>query len=121
MHIPALKQVHSQVLQDVAKRLNKAFQAFFHRVKSGETPGYPRFKSVGRYDSFTYPQSGYSLDGNKLRLSKIGEVNIKLHRQPQGKIKTCTIIVKNGKYYVCLSCEVEATPLLVCDDAVGLD
>jgi putative transposase len=120
-HIPALKQVHSQVLQDVAKRLDKAFQAFFRRVKSGEKPGYPRFKSVGRYDSFTYPQGSYSLNGNKLKLSKIGDVKIKLHRQTQGKIKTCTIIVKNDKYYACLSCEVEATPLPACDDAVGID
>lgn len=120
-HIPVLKQVHSQVLQDVAKRLDKAFQAFFRRVKSGETPGYPRFKSVGRYDSFTYPQGGYLLNGNKLKLSKIGEVKIKLHRQPQGEIKTCTIIVKNGKYYTCLSCETEPMPLPACDDAVGID
>lgn len=120
-HVPALKQVHSQVLQDVAKRLDKAFHAFFRRVKSGETPGYPRFKSVGRYNSFTYPQGGYSLDGSKLRLSKIGDVKIKLHRQPQGKIKTCTVIVKNGKYYACLSCEVESDPLQPCDDAVGID
>jgi hypothetical protein len=40
-YIPALKQVHSQVLQDVVKRLDKAFQAFFRRMKAGETPGYP--------------------------------------------------------------------------------
>ncbi|WP_436664448.1 RNA-guided endonuclease InsQ/TnpB family protein (plasmid) [Alicyclobacillus acidoterrestris] len=120
-HIPALKHVHSQVLQDVAKRLDKAFQAFFRRVKAGETPGYPRFKSVGRYDSFTYPQGGYSLNGNKLRLSKIGDVKIKLHRQPQGKIKTCTIIVKNGKYYACLSCEVESIQLPICSESVGVD
>ncbi len=120
-HISSLKQVHSQVLQDVAKRLDKAFQAFFRRVKYGETPGYPRFKSISRYDSFTYPQGGYSLDGNKLKLSKIGEVKIKLHRQPHGKIKTCTVIVKNGKYYASLSCEVESTPLQPCDDSVGVD
>lgn len=52
-YVPALTQVHSQVLQDVVKRLDKAFQAFFRRVKAGETPGYPRFKATGRYDSFT--------------------------------------------------------------------
>jgi putative transposase len=120
-HIPALKQVHSQVLQDVAKRLDKAFQAFFRRVKAGEKPGYPRFKSVGRYDSFTYPQGGYSLNGSKLKLSKIGDVKIKLHRQPQGKVKTCTIIVKNGKYYACLSCEVESVQLPSCSRSVGVD
>jgi len=94
--IPALKQVHSQVLQDVAKRLDKAYQAFFRRVKQGETAGFPRFKPQSRYDSFTYPQGGYTIHGNKVELSKIGEVKIKLHRERQGKIKTCTIITKNG-------------------------
>ena len=120
-YIPALKQVHSQVLQDVVRRLDKAFQAFFRRVKAGETPGYPRFKSAGRYDSFTYPQGGYSINGHKFTLSKIGEVKIKLHRQPQGKIKTCTVMVKNGKYYVSLSCEVESNTLPETKATVGID
>ncbi|MCY0880916.1 MAG: hypothetical protein OWS74_02890, partial [Firmicutes bacterium] len=88
-YIPALKQVHSQVLQDVVKRLDKAFPAFFRRGKAGEKPGYPRFKSIRRYDSFTYPQGGYVIKGAKLTLSKLGDSKIKLHRSPQGKIKTC--------------------------------
>jgi putative transposase len=120
-HIPVLKQVHSQVLQDVAKRLDKAFQAFFRRVKNDEEPGFPRFKPEQRYDSFTYPQGGHTLVGNKVRLSKIGDVKIKLHRQPQGKIKTCTITVKNGKYYACFSCEVDGQPLPSSTNQVGVD
>ncbi|MDQ0195332.1 RNA-guided endonuclease InsQ/TnpB family protein [Paenibacillus wynnii] len=120
-HIPALKQVHSQVLQDVAKRLDKAYQAFFRRVKSGEVAGIPRFKPEQRYDSFTYPQGGHTIIGSKVRLSKIGDVKIKLHRQPQGKIKTCTITVNNGKYYACFSCEVERQHLSSSSKQVGVD
>ena len=53
---PALKRVHSMVLQDVTMRVDLAYQAFFRRVKSGEEePGYPRFKGYGRYDSMGYP------------------------------------------------------------------
>jgi len=52
---PALKAVHSQVLQDVVLRLKMAFESYFRRLKTGETPGYPRFKSRNRYDSLTYP------------------------------------------------------------------
>ncbi len=59
--LPTIKQlreeyqdIHSQVQQDVLKRLDKAFDAFFRRVKNGQTPGYPRFKSGDRYESFTY-------------------------------------------------------------------
>src|SRR6185437_2215014 len=61
--LPALKaeraslaSVQSQVLQHVAVRIDLAFKAFFRRVKSGETPGYPRFRGKGRYKSLTFPQ-----------------------------------------------------------------
>ncbi len=67
--------IHSQVLQDVLRRMDKAFKAFFRRVKEGKAPGYPRFQGYGRYDSFTYPQSGFSLtEDNRVCLSKIGTI-----------------------------------------------
>src|SRR6266571_7965234 len=58
---PSLKSVHSQVLQNITERVELAFQAFFRRVKNEEELGYPRFKGKGRYDSFTYTQSGFSI------------------------------------------------------------
>jgi putative transposase len=107
--LPALKKeceeyktVHSQVLQNVVERLDKAYQAFFRRLKRGEKAGFPRFKGRNRYHSFTYPQSGFSLEGKHITLSKIGTIRIKLHRQVQGIIKTCTVIAKNGPYYICV-------------------
>jgi putative transposase len=118
--IPEFKEIHSQVLQDVAKRLDKAFQAFFRRVQHGEKPGYPRFQGKNRYDSFTYPQLGFKIEGKFLKLSKIGNVRVKLHRQIEGKIKTCSIKRKNGKYYACFSCEVEAKPAST-NKRVGVD
>src|ERR1700686_4724055 len=51
---PSLSKVHSQVLQNVAVRIDLAMQAFFRRVKAGETPGYPRFRGRDRYDSFCF-------------------------------------------------------------------
>ena len=54
----SMREVHSQVLQDVVLRVERAFQAFFRRVKNGGTPGYPRFHGRSRYNSFTYPQVG---------------------------------------------------------------
>lgn len=118
---PKLANVHSQVLQDVVRRVDKAFQAFFRRVKAGETPGYPRFRSVRRYDSFTYPQSGYQLQGNVLKLAKIGSVKIKLHRPLQGKIKTLTIRRQADGWYACFSVEVEPAVLPASNQAVGVD
>ena len=120
---PDLAEVHSQVLQDVLRRLEKTFQAFFRRCRNGNNPGYPRFKAYNRYDSFTYPQypSGAVLR-DRLYLSKIGGVKIKLHRQIQGTIKTVTIKREAGKWYVVFSCEnVPANPLPKTGQSVGID
>jgi putative transposase len=87
----AYQDISSQVLQDVLRRLDKAFAAFFRRLRNGEQPGYPRFQGQGRYDSFTYPQSGFALAGNVLTLSKIGDVKVRLHRPMVGQVQTCTI------------------------------
>lgn len=115
--------IHSQVLQDVLLRLDKAFKAFFRRVKNGEKPGYPRFQGRNRYNSFTYSQGGYSLTrDNRVRLFKIGSVKIKLHRKMEGSIKTCTIKYEAGQWYVVFSCEVEQPgPLPSVESEVGID
>ena len=102
---PEFLTVHSQVLQDVLARVDKAFEAFFRRINNGETPGSPRFKSFDRYDSFTYPQSGFTVDGTKLTLSKIGSVRMRLSRAIEGRIKTCTIKREAGAYYVTFTFE----------------
>jgi len=105
---PSLETVYSQTLQNVAVRVDLAFQAFFRRVKNGENPGYPRFKGKGQYASLTFPQwnSGCDLTGNGLRLSKIGTVPMVLHRPVEGRIKTCTVLRSStGKWWVTLSCE----------------
>ncbi|WP_018703509.1 RNA-guided endonuclease InsQ/TnpB family protein [Anaeromusa acidaminophila] len=119
---PYLSLVHSQVLQDVAARLDKAYKNFFRRVKQGtEKPGFPKFKGRQHYDSFCYPQSGFNLGESHLQLSKIGTIKIKLHRPICGTIKTCLIVCKNGKYYACFSCEIEMQTMLSTGDSVGID
>lgn len=125
-YFPEYKQVHSQVLQDVLKRVDKAFQNFFHRLKSGKKPGYPRYKGYGWYDSFTYPQSGFSLSDNskgnqRLKLSKIGNIKVKLHRKIQGTVKTCTIKRELNNWYVCFSCEGEPEILPKTGKSIGID
>ncbi len=117
---PELSDVHSQVLQDVSKRVDLAFQAFFRRVKAGETPGFPRLKGGG-YDSFTYPQSGFGFQQGKLHLSKIGDVAIRLHRSIDGNIKTCTVRRINSKWFVCFSAEYEPELLPPSTEAIGID
>ncbi|MEW6207171.1 MAG: transposase [Acidobacteriota bacterium] len=119
---PELNTVHSQVLQEVLRRLDKAFDAFFRRVRDGEKPGFPRFRSRSRYDSFTYSQSGFAIESGKLRLSKIGRVKIKLHRPIEGKIKTLTITrMATGKWYACFSAECDIEPLPFTLETAGVD
>lgn len=112
VQLPQIKQVredvgalHSQVLQETLRRVDKTFDAFFRRCQNGETPGYPRFKPASRYGSFTYPQSGFRLEGDKLRLSKIGSCRIRLSRPIEGTIKTCTIKREADGWYVVFAVE----------------
>jgi putative transposase len=120
---PDFTQVHSQVLQDVLKRLDKSYQNFFRRVKQGDKPGFPRFQGYNRYHSFTYPQPGDNMvpTNGKLYLPKIGKVRINLHRELPGKIKTVTITKTNGKHYACFSVEVDSIELIPTNKQVGID
>jgi putative transposase len=92
------------------------------RKKLGLKAGFPRFKKYGRYKSITYPQSGFKIEGKKLRLSKIGLVNIKLHRPVQGVVKTLTIKrMSSGKWFAIFSCKITFKPKEKPNGAVGID
>jgi putative transposase len=122
---PALKLVHSQVAQNVQVRVDLAFNAFFRRVREGAVDvGFPRFKPFGRYDSITYPQypSGVRLEGQLLIVSKLGAVQVVLHRPIEGTPKTVTLSrSRTGKWYACLSCETDAHPLPPTEHITGVD
>ena len=135
---PSLHGVHSQILQNVAVRVDLAFKAFFRRVREhAQEPGYPRFKGKGRYDSFTFPQSGFRIvsvvsvprtasqtasHDERVCLSKIGSVKMVYHRKRVSKMKTCTVQRSStGKWYVCFSCECEPLRLEPVAPQVGID
>ena len=103
-----LNQVYSQVSQDVVLRLDKAYQAFFTGLSR-----YPKFRRRGRYNSFTYPQSGFKLsleDSRIIKLSMIGDVKVRIHRQVDGgAIKRVTVIRDIDQWFI--SILVEEIPL----------
>ena len=113
--MPEFTHIHSQVLQSTLKRLDSAYKGFFRRVKLGEKAGFPRFKNKDRFHSILYPQSGFALSKSKgkigqkrckLKLSKIGNIAMRFHRNIKGRLKTCQIIrTSSEKYYVCLTCD----------------
>ncbi|MFI5272271.1 MAG: RNA-guided endonuclease InsQ/TnpB family protein, partial [Ktedonobacterales bacterium] len=124
---PEYREVHSQVLQDVLTRLDRAFQAFFRRVKAGETPGYPCFQGANRYHSFTYKQfgngRGAALDNGFLVLSKIGRVAVRWSRPLEGTPKTVTISNEADGWYVGFSCEgmpIQPLPATGCETGIDL-
>ena len=119
---PYLPLVYSQVLQEVGARVERSYQNFFRRVKQGsEKAGFPRFKGQGHYDSFTFPQSGFSLQEGAVKLSKIGVVKAIFHRTIEGRIKNCTIRRSNSKWFACFAIECADEFLPVTDEAVSID
>jgi putative transposase len=120
---PYAKGTHSHVLQVVVADLDKAFQAFFCRVKAGETPGFPRFKGRNRFASFGFKEhgNGFRIDGRRLKLSGIGHIAVRWHRPLEGQVKTVRITRRAGKWYACFACEVEAAPLPTTRREIGVD
>jgi putative transposase len=113
---PEHAEVYAQVLQDVFVRLHRAFDAFFRRVKTGRKPGYPRFKSADRYDSFMFPQVSRKsllkrggverLANNRLRVHGLtGELKVVWHREFKGIPKTATFKREGARWYLVLSCD----------------
>jgi putative transposase len=125
---PEYNEIHSQVLQDVLRRVDKAYKAFFRRIKEGKTPAYPRFQGYGRYESFTFPQSGFSLtEDNRVCLSKIGTIKVKMPKgkkanPPVGSMKTCTVKREANHWFIVFTCEVEQEVVYhPSEEAVGID
>jgi putative transposase len=112
------------------RRLDRAFQGFFRRVKAGEKPGYPRFKGRGWWDSIEWPaeKAGARWDSvphpkiTRVYLKGIGHIRVHQHRAVKGQIKTITAKREAGRWYVMLSCDdVPAEPLDPTGSPVGID
>lgn len=122
---PILNMIYAQVLQEVLVRVDLAYKAFFRRVKRGDKPGYPRFKSFGRYDSITYTQIGFKiLEENKIKLSKVGIIKFIQHRKIEGRIKRI-ILKRHGfnKWFISFICEIDnpIIPLRKEKRSIGID
>jgi putative transposase len=112
------------------KRLDRAFQAFFRRVKAGEKPGYPRFKGRGWWDSIEWMEHGHGCKWDsaphptvtRIYLMGIGHVRVHQHRGVEGRIKTVTVKREGSRWYVILACDdIRAEPLPAAGSVVGID
>jgi len=125
---PEYAEINAQVLQDVLTRLDKTYQAFFRRVKAGQTPGFPRYQGRNRYHSFTYKQHGggarleMEQDNGFLVLSKIGRVAVRWSRALEDTPKTVTISREADGWYAIISCaDVPVQPLPATGRETGVD
>ncbi|MFD7772022.1 RNA-guided endonuclease InsQ/TnpB family protein [Streptomyces sp. NPDC059787] len=116
--------------QATLRRLDRVFAAFFRRLKTGQTPGYPRFRSVGRFDTVVFPKDGDGCrwdstphDGQtRVRLQCVGHVRVHQHRPVRGRVKTISVKREGRRWYVILACdEVPAEPLPATGSIVGID
>ncbi|MCY0933490.1 RNA-guided endonuclease InsQ/TnpB family protein [Streptomyces sp. H34-S4] len=116
--------------QATLRRLDKAFTAFFRRMKAGDTPGYPRFRGVNWFDTVEFPRDG---DGcrwdatphdpvTRVRLQGVGHVKVHQHRAVVGKVKTVSVKREGRKWFVVLTAEQEQPePLPATGGVVGID
>jgi len=121
-----LREVDATALQSSLRDLDFAFQNFFCRVKQGEKPGYPRFKSKHDHrQSYKSKCVGTNIKvlGKALQLPKLGHVKCRISKEVKGRILSATISRSpSGKYFVALCCtDVEIEPLPSTGASIGLD
>jgi transposase len=116
--------------QATLRRLDKAFAAFFRRVKAGEAPGYPRFRGVNWFDTVDFPKDG---DGcrwdstphdpvTRVRFQGVGHVKVNQHRPVTGKVKTVSVKREGRKWFVVLTAEqAQPEPLPATGSVAGID
>lgn len=110
--------------QQILKRVDLAFKAFFDRVKKGKTPGYPRYKSSRYFDSLPYQMygNGCRIEGRRLYLQGIGNIKVRWHRElPEGAIKTVTVKREGRAWYAVFVVEYEPTQAPSTGQSVGID
>ena len=120
---PEFQNVHVHILQNVVKKLDRAFQGFFRRIKSGQKAGFPRFKGKDRFDSFAFNNTGFKLAGRYLQISKIGAVKLRLSRSlPEDSAVKSLVVKRDGSnWYACLAVEFSPVHLPHSDAQVGID
>ena len=126
---PEYGKIHSQVLQNCIERVKKTFDRWLKGDSNGKKSGKPRFKGIGRYRSFTFPQIKQDcIQGKFIKLPTIGLIKLIQHRPlPDGfKIKTASIVQKVDGWYVVLSLEDVSVPEIfpdipVMENTIGID
>jgi len=110
-----LKQIHSQVLQQVTDRLDKTYKSFFKRGF-----GFPNFRSCKNFFGICYPQSGFSIDKDTIHTKAYGNIKFTKHRECIGNIKRICISEKNDKWFLNITTDYRKEEVLS-EKSIGID
>ena len=130
------REVPQDFQVSILKRVDRSFDAFRRRCKEGrKKKGYPRYKK--RVRSLTWclrkhklktgervrqnPIKETDFRHNRLKVPKLGEVKIRMHRPLEGDPKEVTIVKKASGWYAHITCELPDTPKVGPTDAIGVD
>ncbi len=109
------------IQRDPLRRIDRAFKAFFRRVKAGEKPGYPRFKTKTSYNSFNVAER-FSVNGSCLKIARLGNFRFKTKCKVKGSFKTINIARRGNRWIANLVCDIgEAPAKRPVSNAVGID
>ena len=121
---PDWDAIPAWVERSALRRLDHAFKAFFRRVKAGQSPGFPRFRSRNSYNSFNVPYGdGHSrIDNNNVYLPKIGAVKFHKYRELHGEVKRVSVSRTSRGWSVSFVCDLGDAPVRVpVRSAIGID
>jgi putative transposase len=122
---PWLYEHHSKMLQMVAIQVDSAQKSLIQLRKNGQITGPLKFGKFSEYNTFAYNQSGFKIEDGFLHLSKIGKIKLNQHREiPQNSeiIQVTISKSKSGKWYACITCEIEVVvPRISLQKSVGID
>ena len=117
---PAFQWVACDIQRDPLRRVDRAFKAFFRRCKSGEKPGFPRFRSRHRYDSFAF--SLPVCRDKSITIPNVGDIRARGGRSIEGRAKICSIKRDGKRWTASVVCDIGPAPEKVAvSRATGID
>lgn len=119
---PAVESYPSPIQRSPLRRIDRAFKAFFRRVKTGEKPGYPRFKARNQYDSFDVDGRNFRMEDGSIIITKLGGFRFKTSCHIKGEPRSM-VVSRRGKHWIAnIACYMgEAPEKIAVRKATGID
>jgi putative transposase len=122
---PEARALPANLQRATLRRLDEAYKGFLRRVKSGGSPGFPRFRGKGWFNSFGFREfSGILLEANRIRFKGMpGSLRFHVHRDMPAAavVKCCTFRRDPMGWHIGVVIELPTPPLRGGKPAVGVD